>query len=186
MTENPSPVTELLLAWGRGEGEAKERLLPLVYDDLRRRAAGYLRRERPGHTLQPTALVHEAYLRLVDQEKADWRNRAQFLGVASQMMRRILVDHARARLAGKRGGGAIMVTLTQEPAASGPDVDLAALDEALEELAALDSRQAKLIELRFFGGLSIEETGEVLDISPATVKRDWTAARAWLFKRLRP
>jgi RNA polymerase sigma factor (TIGR02999 family) len=174
-------ITELLQAWGRGDQEAGRRLVPLVYKDLRRRAAGFLRREAPGHILQPTALVHEAYLRLVDQ-KVDWRNRSQFFAVASQMMRRILVDHARRSQAAKRKG----VHVAVEEALEIPQtkVDLVRLDDALTELAALDARQAKIVELRFFGGLTVEETAKALDVSTVTVKRDWMAAKAWLFARL--
>lgn len=158
--------------------------MPLVYRDLRRRAGAYFRRERPGHTLQPTALVHEAYLRLVDQRQLAWKNRAQFLALAAQMMRRILVDHARARAAAKRGG--IRVTLVEGlVAGTSPQPDLLDLDEALSELAELDERQAHLVELRFFGGLSIEETARALDVSVATANRDWVTAKAWLFRRLK-
>jgi RNA polymerase sigma factor (TIGR02999 family) len=157
-----------------------------VYAELRRRAAAQLRRERPGHTLQPTALVHEAYIRLVGQDRTDWQNRAQFLAVASQMMRRILVDRARARHAGKRGGGGAHVSLDDAAgvAAPAPGVDVLDLDAALDQLAAFDPRKSRIAELRFFGGLSLEETGHVLEISAKTVERDWQAARAWLFRAL--
>ena len=178
-------VTELLRAWSAGESGAADRLMPLVYGELRRRAAGYLRREQRGHTLQPTALVHEAYLRLVDQRRAVWQNRAQFFGVASQMMRRILVDRARARKMAKRSGRWARVTLDDVDKASQPkDVDVLDLDAALTRLAEFDPRKSRIAELRFFGGLSLEETGEVLQVSVATVERDWQAARAWLFKTL--
>ena len=159
--------------------------MPLVYDELRRRAAAYLRRERRGHTLQPSALVHEAYLRLVDQRRAVWLTRAQFFGVASQMMRRILVDRARARRMAKRSGRWARVTLDEAATVTPPvDVDVLDLDAALSELAAFDPRKSRIAELRFFGGLSLAETGQVLGISLATVERDWQAARAWLFKTL--
>lgn len=180
-----SDVTELLRAWGGGDEGARDRLMPLVYDELRRRAAAQLRRERRGHTLQPTALVHEAYLRLVDQRRMAWQNRAQFYGVASQMMRRLLVDRARARRAEKRSGRWSRVTLDDALGRKQPtDVDTLDLDDALTRLASFDLRKSQIAELRFFGGLSLEETGEVLGISLATVERDWQAARAWLFKSL--
>jgi RNA polymerase sigma factor (TIGR02999 family) len=160
-------------------------MVPLVYEELRRQAQRYLRRESPGHTLQTTALVHEAYLRLVDQRTARWESRAQFFGVAAQLMRRILVDHARSHHAAKRGGSAIQVPLEEETASAPEgDVDLLALDDALNRLAQLDERQAKVVELRYFTGLGIEETAEALGISPATVKREWTMARAWLKREL--
>jgi len=177
-------VTLLLQAWSRGDLRAREELMPVVYEELRRRAAGYLRRERSGHTLRPTDLVHEAYLKLCAQN-AGFENREQFFGVASRLMRRILVDHARAKAAAKRGGG-LRVTLSEEPSARPPHADLLELDTALEELAAHDERQARLVELRFFGGLTIEEASHVLDISPATAKREWVHAKAWLFARLTP
>jgi RNA polymerase sigma factor (TIGR02999 family) len=179
-------VTALLRAWKAGERGAEERLLPLVYAELRRRAAAYLRRERPGHTLQPTALVHEAYLRLVDQKQTDWKNRAQFFGVAAEMMRRILVDRARAHLADKRSGRWARVTLDPGVAVTkATDVDVLDLDAALTRLAELDPRRSRIAELRFFAGLSLEETGEVLDLSLATVERDWQVARAWLYNALK-
>jgi RNA polymerase sigma factor (TIGR02999 family) len=178
-------VTELLRAWSDGDSGARDRLMPLVYDELRRRAAAYLRREARNHTLQPTALVHEAYLRLVDQRRAVWQNRAQFFGVASQMMRRILVDRARARRMAKRSGRWARVTLEVAEKATPPvDVEVLDLDAALTQLAEFDPRKSQIAELRFFGGLSLEETGEVLGLSVATVERDWQAARAWLFKTL--
>lgn len=178
-------VTELLLDWGAGDGEARERLMQLVYEELHRIAGGKLRGERVGHTLQATALVNEAYMRLVDQTRVQWRNRAHFFGIASQLMRRILVDHARRRYAGKRGGGAPRLSLgdVSVPSAGG-DVDLIELDDALARLAKLDPRLAKLVELRFFGGLTVEEVAEVQGMSTATVKRDWAAARAWLYRAL--
>jgi RNA polymerase sigma factor (TIGR02999 family) len=157
-------------------------LLPLVYAELRRLAASYLRRERPDHTLQPTALVHEAYLRLVDQTQARWQNRAHFLGVAAQMMRRILVDHARGHRAEKRGGDFQILSLDENIDVSGERAaDLVALDEALKRLAELDPQKSRVVELRFFGGLSVEETAEVLGVSAPTVKRQWRMAKAWLY-----
>jgi RNA polymerase sigma factor (TIGR02999 family) len=180
-------MAELLAAWSGGDRTALDRLLPLVYGELRRVAARRLARERPGHTLQPTALVHEAYLKLVDQRSARWESRTQFFGVAAELMRRILVDHARARAASKRGAGKTLLSLDAagEPAGpSGPNADLLTLDAALQRLALLDERQGRIVELRYFGGLSIDETALVLQLSPATVKRGWTMARAWLFREL--
>jgi RNA polymerase sigma factor (TIGR02999 family) len=176
-------VTRLLHAWGEGDDAARDRLIPIVYQELRRRAAGHLRHERRGHTLRPTDLVHETYLRLREQNSA-WQNREQFFGVASRLMRRILVDHARARAAAKRGG-ALRVEL-DSPALPAPgEPDLLDLDAALTELAGLDERQAHVVELRYFGGLSIEEAARVLSLSPATVSREWTVARTWLYQRLK-
>jgi RNA polymerase sigma factor (TIGR02999 family) len=181
----PGDVTLLLLAWSNGNREALEDLLPVVYRELRRIAAAYFRHERPDHTLQPTGLVHEAYLRLIDQQRARWQNRAQFFGVAAQLMRRILVDHARTRAAAKRGGGAPLVTLVDTVGASSHrGVDVIALDEALKRLTNLYPDQGRLVELRYFGGMTIEETGEAMGISPATVKRQWALARAWLLRDL--
>ncbi len=178
-------VTELLRAWSHGDSGAGERLMPLVYDELRRRAAAYLRREARDHTLQPTALVHEAYLRLVDQRRAVWQNRAQFFGVASQMMRRILVDRARARRRARRSGRWTRVSLDEAGQVTRPvEVDVLDLDSALTRLGSFDPRKSQIAELRFFGGLSLEETGEVIGVSLATVERDWQAARAWLYKTL--
>jgi RNA polymerase sigma factor (TIGR02999 family) len=179
-------VTQLLKDWGSGDQSALDKLMPLVHSELRRLANNYLRRERGNHTLQPTALVNEAYLRLVDQKHAKWQNRAQFFGVAAQLMRRILVDHARLHQAQKRGGsGQQRLSLTNvDRAASQPDIDLLALHEALNELAEVDPQQARIVELKFFGGLSIEETAEVLGIGHATVERDWKMARAWLRSKL--
>lgn len=182
-------VTALLVAWEGGDPEALERLLPLVYDELRRIGERQLRGER-GQTLQPTAVVHEAYLRLVDQSRANWQNRSQFYAVAARMMRRVLVDHARHRDRVKRGAGAPRISLddgfdaVDTPAAPVDLVDLIDLNDALERLGQLDAEQARLVELRFFGGLTIEETAEVLGSSPATVKRDWASARAWLYREL--
>lgn len=184
---NEENVTELLLAWSDGKREALDRLLPLVYRELRRLAASYLGRERAGHTLQPTALVNEAYLRLVDQKRVEWKSRSHFFGISAQMMRRILIDYARAHQSDKRGGDRLRVTLDSslEVAGEGRDVDLIALDAALDELARMDPRQAKLVELRFFVGLTLEETAEVLEVAPITVRREWNLAKAWLFRRLR-
>lgn len=181
----PSDVTQLLLAWRGGDPSAAERLLPTIYDELRRQAARAMRHEPSENTLQPTALVHEAYLRLVDQRRVEWKNRAHFFGVAAQLMRRILVDHARARHAKKRGGGMQRLTLSDvDGAASENAIDVLALHEALDALAALDPLQARLVELRYFSGLNIEETAAALDVSPATVKREWAVARAWLRREL--
>jgi len=178
-------VTQLLVDWSNGDREAFDRLMPLVYGELRRLAGRYLSRERPGHTLQCTALVHEAYMRLVDQNRVQWQNRAHFFGVAAQLIRRILVDHARNRNAAKRGSGACRVELDEALGFSEQrDLDVLALDEALQALARMDPQQGRIVELRFFAGLSVEETAEVLNISSATVKRDWTAAKAWLFRAM--
>lgn len=179
-------VTRLLLAWNAGDRSALERLMPLVYDELRRLAELHFRRERVGHTLQPTAVVHEAYFRLVDQTRVTWKNRGHFFAVASQAMRRILVDHARARAADKRGGGEKRVTLQNVEAAAEPveGLDLLALDEALMRLKALDGGQAQIVELRFFGGLSIEETAEAIETSASSVKREFRSAKAWLYREL--
>lgn len=185
MTSSASPeVTRLLHSLTAGDPRALNELLPVVYDELRRLARRYLHRERLGHTLQSTALVHEAYLRLIDQN-VNWRNRAHFFGIAAQLMRRILVDHARARSAAKRGDG-LKVTFDDQVAVTpARDLDVLALDQALEELSALDEQQGKIVELRFFAGLSIEEAAEVLSISTSTVKRDWAMAKAWLSRALR-
>ncbi len=184
--QTPESITQLLVDWSKGDQKALDKLMPLVYSELRRLAGNYLRRERQGHTLQPTALVNEAYLKLIDQRKAKWQNRAQFYGVAAQLMRRILVDHARQHQAAKRGGsGQQRLSITSaEKLVRQPEVDLLALHEALEELATLDSQQERIVELRFFGGLSIEETAEVLGVGHATVERDWKMARAWLRRQL--
>jgi RNA polymerase sigma factor (TIGR02999 family) len=180
-------VTRLLARWSRGEQEALDELLPLVYGELRRMAGRQLRAERQEHTLTPTALVHEVYLRLVDQRRADWQNRTQFFAIAARLMRRVLVDHARARLAGKRGGSAVFVPLEQagDPPAASTVADVLAVDESLARLAALDADQARLVELRFFGGLTVEEIAPLLGRSERTVKREWRLARAWLFRELR-
>ncbi len=186
-TPEKPEITQLLKAWERGDESAAERLMPVIYDELHRQAARAMRRENDEHTLQATALVHEAWLRLADQDRAGWKNRAHFFGIAAQMMRRVLVDHARARLAEKRGGALQQVTLSDihgDAAEANGDVDVIALHEALERLATLDPDQARLVELRYFGGLNIEETAAALDISPATVKREWAVARAWLRREL--
>jgi RNA polymerase sigma factor (TIGR02999 family) len=177
-------VTDLLRDWSRGDAAALDQLMPIVYRDLRRQAAAQLRREGREHTLQPTALVHEVFLRLVGQREASWAGRGHVLAVCAGMMRRILVDHARRRSRLKRGGTLCRVDLEWEPAAAERDVDLVALDHALQELQALDGDQARLVELRFFGGLSTEEAAQVLGVSSRTVKRDWRSARAWLLQRL--
>jgi len=183
--ERTTAVTDWLLELGRGDKVGLDQMLPVLYDELHRLAEAYLRREDPGHTLQPTALVHEAYLRLIDQRRVDWRNRAQFLGVAAGIMRRILVDHARGRAARKRGGGAEAVSLSLVEAPSGrPEVELIALEQALEQLTALDPRKTQVVELKFFGGLSAREIAEGMGISDATVEREWTFARAWLYKAI--
>ncbi len=182
----PDGITQLLLRWGSGDQAALEKLMPLVYRELRRLAGNYLRRERKEHTLQPTALVNEAYLRLVDQRDAKWQNRAHFYGIAAQLMRRILVDHAREKQAEKRGGAdqqRLSITSAQGLGTE-PDLDLLALHEALEELKTIDPQQERIVELKFFGGLSIEETAEVMKLGHATVERDWKMARAWLRRKL--
>ena len=182
----PEGVTQLLIDWSKGDQAALDRLMPLVYSELRRLATNYLRRERQGHTLQPTALVNEAYLRLVDQKNAKWQNRAQFFGISAQLMRRILVDHARQRQAAKRGGSEqqrLSIT-SAEKVLKDSGIDLLALNEALDELAKMDPQQSRIVELKFFGGLSIDETAEVLGVGHATVERDWKMARAWLRSQL--
>lgn len=187
MTETPQNVTQLLVGWSKGDKEALDKLLPLVYHELHRQAAAYLRRERAGHTLQTTALIHEAYVRLVDQKNVQWQNRAHFFGIAAQLMRRILVDHARSKKRIKRGGSDIRVSLNEATIKTeARDLDIVALDEALERLARMDEQQSRIVELRFFSGLTVEETAEVLGISPATVKRDWSMAKAWLHREISP
>lgn len=182
----PTDVTALLIEWSQGDRAALERLLPLIYDECRRIASRQLRREHRQHTLDPTALVHEAYLRLADQRRATWENRAQFYGVVARVMRRILVDYARARAARKRGGGAVLVSLEAAADESGDAsvADIVAIDEALERLGAQDPDQVRIIELRFFAGLSVEETASVLNRSPRTIKREWRLAKAWLYREL--
>jgi RNA polymerase sigma factor (TIGR02999 family) len=172
--------------WSKGDQAALEQLMPLVYGELRRLAGAYLRRERSNHTLQSTALVHEAFMRLVHQQDVQWRNRAHFYAIAARMIRRILVDYARSAHAGKRGSGAIKLALDEAMAVpqSGTDIDLLGLNDALDRLAEMDERQGKIVELRFFAGLSIEETSEVMSLSPASIKREWQTARAWLFREM--
>ena len=184
--EPAGDVTRLLVAAGRGDKSALDAMLPLVYAELRRIADGYLRNERRDHTLQPTALVHEAYMRLVNQHSVDWRNRAQFIGVAAQMMRRILVNHAEGKKAEKRGGEREKITLDRAVGAfEEKNLDVIEVDLALARLAAVDERKARIVELRFFGGLTVDEIAEVLGVSKATVERDYTFARAWLYRELR-
>jgi RNA polymerase sigma factor (TIGR02999 family) len=180
-------VTALLVEVANGNQAAQEKLVPLVYDQLKRLARRYMRRERAGHTLQTTALVHEAYLKLVGQHSPHWQGRAQFFGIAAQLMRRILIDHARRHLREKRGGTQVILPL-EEALAFTPEhsEDLLKLDEALDRLSKLDPRQGRIVELRFFGGLSVEETSRFLNVSPITVKRDWAVAKVWLYGELRP
>lgn len=181
----PAEVTELLRRWSGGDVVARESLVPLVYDELRRLARYYLASQRSDHTLQSTAIVHEAYLRLAGRDNVHWENRSHFFAVAAQLMRRILVDHARKRNAAKRGGAQLTLLVDEavEPS-SKRELDLVALDDALKALAELDERQSRIVELRFFGGLSIEDTSRLLEISPATVKREWSTARAWLYEEI--
>lgn len=181
----PPDLTQLLLAWSKGEQEALERLVPLVYGELRRMASRYMSRERADHPLQTTALVHEAYLRLLDSKQVRWQNRGHFFAVSAQLMRRILVDFARSRRTLKRGEGAPKVTLNEAiHGAAEPSEDLVALDDALQALSAIDQRKAKVVELRFFGGLSVEETADALGVSADTVMRDWKLAKVWLLREL--
>ena len=186
MTTQPPPeISRLLAAWGSGDQAALDELTPLVYGELCRLAHHYMSRERPGHTLQTTALVDEAFMRLVDQKEAHWQNRTHFFGIAAQLMRRILVDHARSHAYAKRGGGARKVPL-DEAAVLSPErgADLIALDDALKRLSEIDPRKCRVVELRYFGGLTVEETAEVLKVSPVTVKRDWSVAKAWLRREI--
>ena len=186
MPSDPSsPVTDLLARWRNGDREALDALMPQVYEELRRLARHYLRQERSDHTLQSTALVHEAYVRLLGQNPPEWKNRAHFFGIAARLMRQILVDHARSHHAAKRGGAALKITLSDAIAGTkAKNLDVVALDRALNNLAQLSQQQSQIVELRFFSGLTIEDTSEALGISPATVKRSWTAARAWLFREM--
>jgi len=185
MASSPDEVTRMLIEWSNGDRGALDKLIPLVYGELRQIAAGVLRRERSDHTLQPTALVHEAYLRLIDQRNVNWQNTAHFFAIAAQAMRRIIVDHARRHNAVKRGGDNLKVELDEAQSQPGLlDVDVLKLDDALTALAAFDPQQSRIVELRFFGGLSIEQTAEVIGISPATVKRDWSMAKAWLHREM--
>ncbi len=181
----PHEVTQLLVAWSNGDQAALEKLMPLIYDELHRLAHRYMAQERPEHTLQTSALVDEAYVRLVDQRDVHWQNRAQFFGIAATSMRRILVSYARSRNRAKRGGGALQVSLDEAALLSDERAaEMVALDEALERLAAVDPRKSQVVELRYFGGLSINETAEVLKVSPGTVMRDWTLAKAWLRREI--
>jgi len=185
MASQPEAVSDLLRSWGRGNTQARDDLLPLVYRELKLRAAAYLRHERRDHTLQPTALVHEAYMRLIGQERVAWQNRAHFFGIASQMMRRILVDHARERQAAKRPGAGLRVVFDDRIGATLPvDCEVLLLDLALEELSRVDARQAQIVELRYFGGMSELEVARVLSLSRATVTREWQTARAWMYRRM--
>jgi RNA polymerase sigma-70 factor (ECF subfamily) len=185
-TPSRKDVTGLLIDWSKGDQEALNKLMPLVYDELHRLARRYLRNERPGHTLQTTALVHEAYLKLVDQTNTSWQNRVQFFSAAAQVMRHVLVDYARSRRAFKRGGDYCRLSLDEAVISSEEkDPDLLTLNEALNGLAALDSQQSRVVELRVFGGLTVEETAEALGVSPRTVKREWSMAKAWLHKQMR-
>ena len=178
-------ITELLIQWREGDKAAMDRLIPLVYKDLRRMAGYYMRRRRPGDTLQTSALINEAYLRLAEHKNMRWQNRAHFFGVAAQAMRRILVDHARARYAAKREGGHLKVSFDQAAdVGQQRAADLIALDDALNELSEFDSRKSRIVELRYFGGLSVEETAQVLEVSPVTVKREWRAAKLWLLRAM--
>jgi RNA polymerase sigma factor (TIGR02999 family) len=184
-TSSPQGITQLLERWGKGDEEALNQLMPLVYDELHRLAGAYLRRERHQHTLQPTALVNEAYLKLSDQRNPPWQNRAQFFGVAAQLMRRILVDHARSHYASKRGGDRYHVSLKNIGVfGQQPDADLLTLHDVLKRLTELDPDQGRIVELRFFGGLTIEETAEVMHVSHATIEREWKIAKAWLKREL--
>jgi RNA polymerase sigma factor (TIGR02999 family) len=185
MASQPEAVSDLLRSWGRGNVQARDDLLPLVYRELKRRAAAYLRHERRDHTLQPTALVHEAYVRLIGQERVAWQNRAHFFGIAAQMMRRILVDHAREHQAAKRPGAGLRVAFDDRVGATLPaDCEVLLLDLALQELTQVDARQAQIVELRYFGGMSEHEVASVLSLSRATVTREWQTARAWLYRRM--
>ncbi|MFL6447339.1 MAG: sigma-70 family RNA polymerase sigma factor [Bryobacteraceae bacterium] len=185
MNTSPQDVTGLLVRWRTGDREALDALTPLVYDELRRLAKSYLRRERPDHTLDGTALVHEAYMRLVDQRNVEWRNRNHFFALAAELIRRILVDHARARIAAKRGGANVKLSLDEALApADEKDLNILALDDALAALGKADPQQSRIVELRYFAGLTIEETADVMEISPATVKRDWTTAKAFLKREM--
>jgi len=185
MPPSAQEVTQLLVDWRNGNQAALDQLMPLVYDELRRLAKRYMNRENPGHTLQTTALVNEAYLRLIDQGNVEWQNRAHFFAIAAQIMRHLLVDHARSQHFAKRGGGAHQVSLDEALVVTeGREADLLALDEALDRLAAFDRRKSQIVELRYFGGLSTEETAEVLGVSEITIKREWLKAKAWLYREL--
>jgi RNA polymerase sigma-70 factor, ECF subfamily len=187
MTPAPENISKLLVAWGNGDESARDELMPLVYDELHRLAHQHMNRERPRHTLQTSALVNEAFLKLVDQRDVHWQNRAHFFGIAAQMMRRILVDYARSRQSAKRGGPALRVSFDEALLVSEDRAaEVVALDEALKGLAEFDKRKSQIVELRFFGGLSIDETAELLKVSAGTVMRDWTLAKAWLRKQMMP
>lgn len=185
MSQTPE-ITRLLREWSNGNNDSLEELMPLVYNQLRKQAAGFLRRERRGHTLQTTELIHETYLKMVDQREVDWKNRVQFFAIASSQMRRILVDHARAKNRGKRGGGGVKITLDEKVLAADSDktVELMALDDALNRLEEIDERKARIVELRYFSGLTLEETAAVLNISRSTVADNWALAKAWLHREL--
>ncbi len=187
ITTPPVQLTQLLVAWSHGDVSALDQLAPLVYGELHKLAHGYMRREEAGHTLQTTALVHEAFMRLIHHPQESWQNRAHFYAIAANMMRRILVDYARTHLRSKRGGGAVHIALEEigvAPAAPAVEIDVIALDAALQQLAEMDERRARVVELRFFGGLSVEETAHVLQVAPDTIVRDWRVAKAWLFRFL--
>ncbi len=186
MTPSPQEISQLLVEWSNGDQAAHDKLMPLVYDELRRIAKRYMRRQHPSHTLQTTALIHEAYLRLVNQREAHWQNRTHFFAVAARVMRQILVDHARSRHSAKRGAETRAI-VPEEAAVIAPEraAEMIALDEALQTLTAIDRRQGRIVELRYFGGLTVEETAEILKISPITVKRDWSLAKAWLHQELK-
>lgn len=185
MVPSPPDITELLSAWGNGDQAVRDRLMSVVYEELHRLAHHYMKRESPGHTLQTSALVNEAFVRLVDQRTVKWQNRAHFFGIAAQMMRRILVDHARSRHYAKRGGGAQHISLEEALVVSDErTAEVVAVDEALQRLEEFDARKSKIVELRFFAGLSIDETAEVLGVSPGTIMRDWTLAKAWLRREM--
>ncbi len=181
---SPTEVTQLLLDWGQGDQSALDKLMPLVYGELRKMARQHLNKERPGHTLQTTDLIHETYLKLVDQRRVHWQNKAHFFGVSAQLMRRILVDSARRRKRAKRGGGAVVLSLDERVLVSKPPLDIVAFDEALTRLADIDGRKARVVELRFFGGLSVEETAEFLKVSNITIMRESKMAKAWLHRAL--
>jgi RNA polymerase sigma factor (TIGR02999 family) len=183
---SPERITQLLADWANRDPTARDRLVPIVYEELRRLAHHYMRAERAGHTLQTTAIVNEVYLRLAGIDGLQWRDRAHFFAMAATLMRRVLVDHARQRARGKRGAGVSVTSLDENAVAAQPAVDVVALNDALERLAAVDPQQSRVVELRFFAGLSVEETAEALGISPATVKRDWATAKLWLYSELRP
>jgi RNA polymerase sigma factor (TIGR02999 family) len=182
----PKEITQLLMAWGDGDKQALDRLMPFVYNELRRLAKNYMRNQRSDHTLQTTALVNEAYLRLIDSSQVRWQNRTHFFAISAQLMRRILVDFARAKKANKRGGDNQKITFDEQlPVSEEKESDLLALDEALQELALLNARQAQIVEMRYFGGMNEKEVAEALEISTRTVRRDWSVARAWLFRELK-